>query len=167
MSTVSTPVADPTVAALLAEIQVTTDFFNRSTDCLTEEHSGFAPSPELMTVAQQVAHVARTYDWFVEALRPEGFDLDFEKLEVGVKTATSLNEARAWLERANQQAKDAFGSRTAEELAQPLPEGPVMGGQPRTALVGALVDHTAHHRGVLTVYSRLQGLTPKMPYGDM
>jgi hypothetical protein len=28
-------------------------------------------------------------------------------------------------------------------------------------------DHTAHHRGALTVYSRLLGKVPKMPYADM
>jgi uncharacterized damage-inducible protein DinB len=27
------------------------------------------------------------------------------------------------------------------------------------------VEHTAHHRGALTVYSRLLGKVPPMPYG--
>ena len=45
-----------------------------------------------------------------------------------------------------------------------LPEGPVMGGAPRLAIVNAITDHTAHHRGTLTVYSRLRGHTPAMPY---
>ena len=51
-----------------------------------------------------------------------------------------------------------------EELSQTLPEGPVMGGAPRLAAVSAIVEHTAHHRGALTVYSRLAGYTPNMPY---
>jgi uncharacterized damage-inducible protein DinB len=49
----------------------------------------------------------------------------------------------------------------------PLPPGPVMGGMPRMAIVGAIQDHTAHHRGALTVYSRLCGHTPAMPYMEM
>ena len=45
-----------------------------------------------------------------------------------------------------------------------LPEGPVMGGQPRFTIFGAITDHTTHHRGALTVYSRLRGHVPAMPY---
>ena len=41
-------------------------FFDRSTACLDEEDSGFAPVEEMMTAAQQVAHVAQTVDWFFE-----------------------------------------------------------------------------------------------------
>jgi uncharacterized damage-inducible protein DinB len=53
------------------------------------------------------------------------------------------------------------------DLLTPLPEGPIMGGVPRIAIFGAIVDHTAHHRGALTVYARLQGVVPPMPYMDM
>ena len=42
-----------------------------------------------------------------------------------------------------------------------------MGGQPRLAIFGALTDHTAHHRGALSVYTRLLGKVPPMPYMDM
>jgi uncharacterized damage-inducible protein DinB len=40
-----------------------------------------------------------------------------------------------------------------------------MGGQPITDIVWAMVEHTAHHRGALTVYSRELGKVPVMPYG--
>jgi uncharacterized damage-inducible protein DinB len=42
----------------------------------------------------------------------------------------------------------------------------VMGGAPRYAVISAIEDHTAHHRGALTVYSRLRGHVPTMPYMD-
>jgi uncharacterized damage-inducible protein DinB len=42
-----------------------------------------------------------------------------------------------------------------------------MGGQPRHSIIGALIDHTAHHRGALTVYARLLSKVPPMPYGEM
>ncbi|MCF8432232.1 MAG: DinB family protein [Melioribacteraceae bacterium] len=35
------------------------------------------------------------------------------------------------------------------------------------AVVGAIADHSAHHRGALAVYARLAGKVPKMPYGEM
>jgi uncharacterized damage-inducible protein DinB len=39
-----------------------------------------------------------------------------------------------------------------------------MGGLPRQCIVGAISDHTAHHRGALGVYARLLGRVPAMPY---
>jgi uncharacterized damage-inducible protein DinB len=41
-----------------------------------------------------------------------------------------------------------------------------MGGLPRCTILNALTDHTAHHRGALSVYARLLGLVPPMPYMD-
>lgn len=150
------------------QIQETKAYFDRSTRHLTEADSGFTPVEGTWTVAQQVAHTAQTIDWFVEGVfRPGGFEMDFEKMAAEVAGVSSLTEARAWLDRAFEQAAQAFGSRSAAELAEPLPPGPIMGGEPRAAAVGAIVDHTAHHRGALTVYSRLLGQVPAMPYMEM
>lgn len=150
------------------ELESARDFFNRSTRNLTEDLSTFAPAPGMMTAAQQVAHVAQTFDWFIEgAFRPEGFDTNFEEHFKVVSACTSLAAARAWFEKAVQSAKDAVGSRSDAELMTPLPAGPIMGGAPRYAIFGAITDHTAHHRGALTVYARVKGIVPPMPYGDM
>jgi uncharacterized damage-inducible protein DinB len=56
-------------------------------------------------------------------------------------------------------------SRTPEALAEPLPPGPVMASQPISDIVWAMVEHTTHHRGALTLYSRLLGKLPPMSYG--
>ena len=42
-----------------------------------------------------------------------------------------------------------------------------IGGIPRIAIIGSITDHTAHHRGALSVYARLNGVVPPMPYMDM
>lgn len=142
------------------------DFFERSTRVLEEADSGFRPQEGMMTVAQQVAHTAQTLDWFIEgASRPEGFDLDFERIAKALESVTSLAAARQKLETAYTNAIDFLRSRSPEDLAGPLPPGPVMGGQPITEIVWAMVEHTAHHRGALTVYSRQLGKVPPMPYG--
>jgi uncharacterized damage-inducible protein DinB len=142
------------------------EFFERSTRVLEEADSGFRPREEMMTVAQQVLHVAHTLDWFVDgASRPEGFDLDFAKHFKALSEITSLTAARQTLEAAFVKAIQFFRSRSPEELAQPLPPGPIMEGQPISAIVWAMVDHTSHHRGSLAVYSRLLGKVPPMPYG--
>ncbi len=150
---------------LQAELAAALEYFNRSTSALTEEDSGFSPADGMFTAAQQVAHAAQTIDWFIEgAFKPEGFDMNFGAHETAVRAVKSLAEGRAWLNKAVENAKQAIDSRTDEEWRQPLPAGPVMGGAPRAAIFGAITDHTAHHRGALTVYARLQGKTPPMPY---
>lgn len=149
-----------------SQLLASKDFFDRSTRVLEEADSGFRPKPEMMTVAQQVAHVAHTLDWFVTgASRPEGFDLDFEKIQKEIDAVTSLTAARAWLEKAYANSIAYLRALTPEELAKPLPAGPVMGGMPTSDIVWAMVEHTAHHRGALTVYSRMLGKVPVMPYG--
>ena len=155
----------PQLSDFAAQLSSSREFFNRSARTLEEADSSFRPQDGMMTAAQQVAHVAQTLDWFVEgASRPEGFDLDFDKLANELESATSLTEARQKLEAAYARAIDFVTSRSAEELAAPLPAGPVMGGQPVSDIVWAMVEHTAHHRGALTVYSRLRGKVPPMPY---
>ena len=121
-----------------------------------------------MTTAQQVAHAAQTIDWFLEgAFRPEGFGMDFEAMAKDVAAVTSLAAARAWFDKAVAAASATVGSKSDAELSTPLPPGPIMGGMPRLAIVGAITDHTAHHRGVLTLHARLNGIVPPMPYMDM
>ncbi len=154
---------DPKV--LVAQLKAAQEYYERSTRCLVEADSEFAPADGMLTASQQIAHVAQTVDWFFEgAFRPEGFDMDFDQLQADLNAVTSIEKARARLAGSFAAAAEAITSRSVEELSQPLPEGPVMGGEPRFAIVEALADHTAHHRGVLTVYSRLRGHVPAMPY---
>ncbi len=154
--------------SVVRELNFAKEWFDRSTKCLVEEDSNFAPSEGSMTTAQQVAHVAQTVDWFIEgAFRPEGFDMEFEALDKKLKAIDSLASAREWADRSFAAAAEKLGSTSAEELAVVLPEGPVMGGAPRFSIVSGIQDHTAHHRGVLTVHSRLCGHTPMMPYMEM
>ncbi|MFP6582212.1 MAG: DinB family protein [Candidatus Hydrogenedentota bacterium] len=40
----------------------------------------------------------------------------------------------------------------------------IMGSVPKHVVLGGIVEHTAHHRGALTVYTRLAGKVPAMPY---
>ena len=152
----------------VAELSAAQEYFNRSSRNLTDGHSAFAPVEGMMTATQQIAHAAQTIEWFIQgAFRPEGFDLDFEKHFADVAACPSVTDARAWFNRAIEAAKAMTASRSDAELLAPLPDGPIMGGLPRFAVYGAITDHTAHHRGALTVYSRLNGVVPPMPYGEM
>ena len=151
--------------ALIGQLNAAYEFFDRSTRSLTEDDSGFAPAEGVFTAANQVAHAAQTIDWFIEgAFSLDGFDMNFEAHEREVRAVRSLAQARAWLKRAIENGTKVIASRTEDEWGQPLPEGPIMGGLPRTAIFGGIADHTAHHRGALTVYARLLGKIPSNPY---
>jgi uncharacterized damage-inducible protein DinB len=155
-------------ASLILELNGIKEYFDRSTRVLDEDDSEFTPQAGLMTVAQQVAHVAQTIDWFVEgATRPEGFDMNFEQHMKVVEKITSLKAAREWLEKSHKHIIDTIGGMSDAELFTPLPKDGIMGGAPKLAIVSALNDHTAHHRGALTVYTRQLGKVPAMPYMDM
>jgi uncharacterized damage-inducible protein DinB len=149
-------------SAAVREIAAT---FDRSTACLDEADAAFAPREGMYTVAQHVAHAAQTIDWFVEgAFRPEGFRRDFRELDAEVRAVASLADARAWFARAVDAAAALLATKTPADMAAPIADGPVLGGAPRSAILAAMGDHTAHHRGALTVYARLRGKTPAMPY---
>ena len=150
------------------KLQRSEEFFMRSTSTLTEDDAAFAPGEGLYNSAQMMAHVAQTIDWFFEgAFRPEGFDLNFEKHVQRALEVQTLKEAREWIQRSFRQAREAIGSKSMDDLMMPLPAGPVMGGAPRVAIIDAIAEHTAHHRGALGVYARLRGHQPPMPYGEM
>ena len=154
--------------ALHGQLSSMQEFFDRSTRALEEADSGFAPQPGLFTTAQMVAHVAQTVDWFMTgAFATGGFNMDFEGMDKEVRGFTSLTASRDWFKRACTAAHAEVDKHSDEEWVAPLPPGPIMGGVPRHAILGALTDHTAHHRGALTVYARLRGKTPPMPYMEM
>ena len=47
-----------------------------------------------------------------------------------------------------------------------IPPKVALRGREWMAIASAITDHTAHHRGALTVYARVSGLVPPMPYMD-
>ncbi|MBN2288091.1 MAG: DinB family protein [Candidatus Glassbacteria bacterium] len=151
---------------LVMQIRMAGRCFENSSACLEEEDSSFTPAEGMFSAARQVAHVARTIDWFIKGMTdPSGFDLDWDRHLEEVMRIDSLAAARRWLKEAVERAAERVGGMSDEELLKPLPAGPVMGGVPRMAVINGIVDHTAHHRGALTVYSRLLGKVPAMPYG--
>ncbi|WP_321475623.1 DinB family protein [uncultured Paludibaculum sp.] len=153
---------------LAGQMAAMKEYFDRSTRALEEADSGFAPQAGLFTTAQVVAHVAQTVEWFLDgAFAATGFSLDFEKMDAEVRAVTSLTAAHAWFEKACATVQASIAAHSEEEWLAALPPGPIMGGLPRVAIFNALTDHTAHHRGALTVYTRLLNKVPPMPYMDM
>ena len=155
-----------TPETLLQQLSSMQEFFNRSTRLLNEEDSQFTPAEGMYTAAGQIAHAAQTIEWFMEgAFSSSGFDMDFEASDRKARSITSITAARDWFEKACAGAKQTISGHSSEEWSTPIAEGPIMGGMPRWEIFTAITDHSAHHRGALTVYCRLLGKVPPMPYG--
>ena len=152
-------------ADLVTQLETSHKFIRSTISIFEEEDAGFAPQPELYTVAGHVAHAADSVEWFVEGAFGKGWNMDFESLIAAARAVETLAEADAWLDRAFERAVATFRAASDEDLAATIPDGRIMRGAPRAAIVGPIVDHTAHHRGALTVYARLLGKVPKMIYG--
>ena len=151
-------------AGLVQQLETSQKYIKATLEVFDESDSGFTPQPELYTVAGHVAHTADSIDWFVEGAFGAGWNMDFEGLIAAARAVTSLKDANDWLDRAFARATAAIGSASDEDLYAPIPDSRIMGGAPRATIAGAIVDHTAHHRGSLAVYARLLGKVPNMPY---
>lgn len=154
-----------TAELLAEELQKIRKFFERSISVLEESDSTFSPKPEMFTVAQQVFHVAQTVDWAVAGAFGSGWDLNFEEADRETRGVVSLTEAKASFARAMENAEVVLRSQPEEKLNSYFPEDdPIWPGKPRNQVLQIISDHTAHHRGALTVYSRLLDKVSPMPY---
>jgi len=151
---------------IIDQLKMQEKFFLNTISCLTEEDSGFRPTDETYTVAQHVGHTAETYDWFIEGAFGKGFEMNFENYAEEIKKYTSLDQCAKQLKTSVANAVEKINSLSEEELMSPI-TGEIMKGSPKMVIVYALGDHTAHHRGALSVYARLLGKKPQMPYGEM
>ena len=150
---------------LAARLRTSLAYFQGTASAFSEEDSAFAPDPAMFTVAAHVAHAADSVEWFVEGAFGDGWNMDFDGLIAAARAVETLEDANAWLDRAFARAVAVFGAASDEDLDATISDDRIMPGAPRRAVVGPIVDHTAHHRGALAVYARLLGRVPPMPYG--
>jgi len=137
------------------------DFFDRSTRVLDEADSGFRPREGMMTGrAAGRAHSPDSRLVHRGITRPGGFDLDFEKHASTLAAVTSLAAARQMLESAYANSANSCARaarRISHNRSRPAPSWAANHQRHRMGMV----EHTAHHRGALTVYSRLLGKVPR------
>jgi uncharacterized damage-inducible protein DinB len=148
----------------LAEIEGTRKFFERTTSVFEEADSGFRATPETMSIAAMVAHVAQTIDWFREGGFEDRWRTDFAEMTAATDRVESLGVARKWLDEAWERLRAAVAAMPEAKLEQSIRPNPILPERPRYYVIEGLVDHTAHHRGSLAVFARLLGRLPPMPY---
>lgn len=152
---------------LIAQLKMQEKFFLNTISCLTEDDSGFKPKEEMFTVAQHIGHTAETIDWFFEgAFGDKGFDMNFENYAEKMKKYTSFDKSTKYFKEATENGIKKLQALSKDELLYPI-KAEIMKGEPKMVIVNAIVDHSAHHRGALSVYARLLDKKPQMPYGEM
>ncbi|MCF8412152.1 MAG: DinB family protein [Melioribacteraceae bacterium] len=152
---------------LIQQLKTQETFFMNTISCFSENDSSFKPMDEMYTVAEHIGHAAETIDWFLEgAFGSKGFDMNFENYEERMKKYTSFDSCLQQFKDATENGIRLITSYPESELMAPI-TAEIMKGAPKMAVVGAIADHSAHHRGALAVYARLAGKVPKMPYGEM
>ena len=152
---------------LIEQLKTQQYFFLNTISCLTEEDSGFRPNEEMYTVAQHIGHTAHSITWFFDGVFGEnGFDMNFENYSEKMQKFTSLDQGVKDFKEAIEKGIELLNKLPESELMKPI-TGEIMTGAPRAAAVSGIADHTAHHRGALSVYARLLGKKPTMPYGKM
>ena len=152
---------------LIEQLKTQEIFFLNTISCFTEEDSAFKPKEEMHTIAQHIGHVAETITWFLEGtFGDKGFDMNFDNYAEKMKKHTSFDDCVKLFKDATAKGIALIKEVPDSEIMAPI-TGQIMTGAPKMASVGAIGDHTAHHRGSLAVYARLIGKIPKVYYGEM
>jgi uncharacterized damage-inducible protein DinB len=139
---------------------------------IPEEHYGFRAVPEVMSVAEELAHIAASTIWHLQL---HGVD---RKLEVsfedfGIYTAMALDVEKSLTTReAIRQGLRDHGEEFAswletltdeqlhERVSFPAPVHPPS--QSRFAMLLGAKEHEMHHRGKLMLVERLIGIVPHL-----
>ena len=153
-------------AQLIEELNHTEKFFNTTIAPLAAADGAFRPAADMYTVTSHLHHVATSITWFIDGAfrRDDGFAMNFEDHIVESHQTSDFAAAKDMVRLAFADAREIIGQQSDEQLLAPLPAGPIMGGAPKLAVVSGIADHTAHHRGALSVYARLLGKVSPMPY---
>ncbi len=141
-------------------------FLNNILKDFKPEHADFKPAEGMWTVGQQIKHVATTIEWFKDGVFGMGFDMDFTTYQEEMKKPVTLDQAMTQLNIVYDDWIAMLRNLSEEELSEPMKDNPIYGNAPKYAVLPSAAEHTAHHRGVLSVYLRLLGITPTMVYSD-
>lgn len=152
----------------LDSLKCTEEYLNRATAPLDESDASFIPAEGMISAAAQLAHIALTVDWFLDAaFRKREWDFNFEQHMTDACGYKTLKDARARVTKAFSDARKTVEGLSEEQLNELFPADDfAFANTPRACIFPAIMEHTAHHRGALSVYMRLRGKVPKLPYMD-
>ncbi|MCP4727525.1 MAG: DinB family protein [bacterium] len=142
-------------------------FLNNILKDLKPEHGDFKPADEMLTASQQIKHIALTGKWFYSKALGTGFEFaSFDAYLEEMQKPLTLQEALDLLNETYEESVRAFGNMTEKEFDEIVKDDPMLGTFKKSDMIFYNNEHTAHHRGALSVYLRLLGITPTMIYAE-
>lgn len=147
---------DPFLAEFLERWEGSKRYLLAIADAMPAEKYDFRPSPEEMTFAEQVMHIAVTVEWHI-ASRFEGLNTPYRTKEYqasGLDKEAIKNVLVREMDRAAERIRNFDPGRLTDTNRY--------GEFTRTSrqFLMLAADHIAHHRGQLVVYLRMNGIQP-------
>lgn len=154
-------------APLIAELQHEAVTTRKCLERLPETEFNWKPHEKSMTLGELAIHVAEMTGWVAETInKPE---MNFATDYVRPPAITTTADLVAYFDQRAADAADALKSASDENLMQnwTLRSGDkILLSMPRIqALRGMVMNHIVHHRGQLSVYMRLKGISVPAIYG--
>jgi len=141
----------------------------RALEQVPEGRRDWKPHDRSMNFGYLAEIVANIHSWVAMAINQDELDLnppDGPKYKPEpLLTSAALLKA---LDKATSDARRALENATDGRLMQPwrlLVAGKVVSEAPRHVMIRDILNHSAHHRGQMTVYLRLLGATVPALYG--
>lgn len=139
---------------------------------IPEDQYGYRATPEVQTVAEELAHVAASTWWahqvhqvdkkaFISFEDFAAFMAKSREIEEALKTKTQLLDAlRKNGEKFAQLLESLSDEQLAEKVSMPPPVQPST--KTRFEMLLGVKEHEMHHRGKLMVVERLLGIVPHL-----
>ena len=129
---------------------------------------GWRPHDQSMTLGRLAEHLAELPHWLTQTMAEAGVDYATDR-PAGYRSPETRSAVLALFDKNAAEARSALTGRTDAELLAPWTlrhQGKEVFTMPKVSVVRSFViNHIVHHRGQLTVYLRMQGLTLPSIYG--
>lgn len=123
-------------------------------DALTDDELGWRPSPEAMTCAQQLLHIAQNEDFHERGLFAGEWNRELLRFPLPMPSKETLG---AYFREVRERTSARFAALTVSDLDAPCDHPNAPPGLPLRWWLTLLLEHEVHHKGQLAVYFRLMG----------
>ena len=152
---------------MLGDLGSELDHTRRLLDCVPDEHFGWKPHEKSWHIGGLANHLSQLPSWWKMVLTTDGLDL--ASLPPTPEPPTAMGPILETFERNRRELEGAVEGTTEESLAGTwtlrMGDHEIMAGPRAVILRQVGVNHTAHHRGQLTVYLRLLDVPVPQTYG--
>ncbi len=146
-----------TVSQLTADWQRAREYTKEYLDAMPEDGTGFKPSPDIRSFAEQMLHLANANYNFGATASGKANPFQGKSLEKMEELKTKAALSKAVLE-SYDFVLDAIKGMSDAQLAETVKMGPRE--MTREVVLAKAFEHQTHHRGQSTIYIRMKGIRP-------